>query len=85
MRLTKDILERDIEAVDAAINLLRVAFKQTQDTASAQTIVKLMDTKDHLNQMMIEVSGRLATSEPDDGCPVIDLHDCCTSSESVDK
>lgn len=75
MRLTKDVLQHDIEAVNTAINLLRFSFKQTQDVTAAQTIVQLMDTKDHLNQMMIEASGQLATSESDCECPVIDLHD----------
>lgn len=75
MRLTKDVLQRDIEAVNTAINLLRFSFKQTQDVTAAQTIVNLMETKDHLNQLMIEASGQLATSESDSECPVIDLHD----------
>lgn len=75
MRLTKDILQHDIEAVNTAINLLRFSFKQTQDVTSAQTIVQLMDTRDHLNQMMIEASGQLATSESDSEYPVINLHD----------
>lgn len=79
MRLTKDILQHDIEAVNTAINLLRFSFKQTQDVTSAQTIVQLMDTKDHLNQMMIEASGQLATSESDSECPVINLHDSILS------
>lgn len=79
MRLTKDILQHDIEAVNTAINLLRFSFKQTQDVTSAQTIVQLMDTKDHLNQMMIEASGQLATSESDSEYPVINLHDSIPS------
>lgn len=79
MRLTKDILQHDIEAVNTAINLLRFSFKQTQDVTSAQTIVHLMDTKDHLNQMMIEASGQLATSESDSEYPVINLHDSIPS------
>lgn len=79
MRLTKDILQHDIEAVNTAINLLRFSFKQTQDVTSAQTIVQLMDTKDHLNQMMIEASDQLATSESDSEYPVINLHDSIPS------
>lgn len=79
MRLTKDILQHDIEAVNTAINLLRFSFKQTQDVTSAQTIVQLMDTKDHLNQMMIEAFGQLATSESDSEYPVINLHDSIPS------
>lgn len=75
MRLTKDALQHDIEAVETAINLLRFSFKNAQDVTSAQTIVRLMDTKDHLNQLMTEASGQLATSESDSECPVIDLHD----------
>lgn len=75
MRLTKDVLQHDIEAVNTAINLLCFSFKHTQDVTAAQTIVNLMETKDHLNQLMIEASGQLATSESDSECPVIDLHD----------
>lgn len=79
MRLTKDILQHDIEAVNTAINLLRFSFKQTQDVTLAQTIVQLMDTKDHLNQMMIEASDQFATSESDSEYPVINLHDSIPS------
>lgn len=85
MRLTIEDVKQDIRTVEQAIVLLRIHFRQTQDVTAAQTIVNLMETKDHLNRILTEVSGQLATSEPVDDCPVINLHDGCASSESVDK
>lgn len=85
MRLTIEDVKQDIRTAEQAIVLLRIHFRQTQDITAAQTIVNLMETKDHLNQILTEVSGQLATSEPADDCPVINLHDSCASSESVDK
>ena len=54
--MTISISKQDLQVIDDALDILRKTFAQTNDVKTAQTILQLVRTRDHIYALLVHNS-----------------------------